>query len=84
MLIQKKDMQLARAYPQIYKDHYQSSKSRSITDVFNIQVNAFGEVDNIVPKTQLCEQHRLLQQEGMNINESAQDEKEIPFSENCF
>lgn len=58
-------MQLAAKYPAIYKEHYQPNKVKSITDVFNIQVNAFGEVDNIVPKSNICNAHQLLEQEGM-------------------
>jgi hypothetical protein len=75
---------LQARYPQVYKEHYQSSKSKSISDVFNIQVNAFGEVDNIVPKTQLCRLHQILEQEGVTAAESVRVESQIPYSENCF
>ena len=44
-------------YPQVYKLHYQSTKSKNITDVYNIQFNEFGEIQDIVQKNQLCEFH---------------------------
>lgn len=46
--LEQTDATLQTQYPQVYKQHYQQSKSKNITDVFNIQCNEFGEILDIV------------------------------------
>lgn len=49
-IMERKDKQLNMQFPTIYKEHYQSSKSRSVTDVFSLALNNFGELHDIVQK----------------------------------
>ena len=46
----KKDRQLQYAYPVIHKDHYLSTKSRKVADAFNVKLNEFGELQDIIRK----------------------------------
>ena len=46
--MERKDRQLQMQFPSIYKEHYQSTKSRSVTDVFSLSLNEFGELHDIV------------------------------------
>lgn len=56
----KKDRQLHYAYPTTYKDYYQSTKSRKVADAFNVKLNEFGELQDIIKKDEkLCPVHRI-------------------------
>lgn len=56
----KKDRQLAYAYPVTHKEHYLSTKSRKVVDAFNVRLNEFGELQDITKKDeQICPVHRI-------------------------
>ena len=75
------DRELQAQYPQVYRQHYQSTRSKSITDVFNIQFNEFGEIQDIVQKTQLCSFHVQQRAEGISLDNQPVS---ISFSPDCY
>jgi len=75
------DRELQAQYPQVYRQHYQSTRSKSITDVFNIQFNEFGEIQDIVQKTQLCSFHIQQRAEGISLDNQPVS---ISFSPDCY
>ena len=60
----------------MYRQHYQSTKSKSITDVFNIQFNEFGEIQDIVQKIELCSFHSQQRADSQVAS--------ISFSPDCY
>jgi hypothetical protein len=65
--LQQMDRELLASHPQVYRQHYQSTKSKTIGDAFNIQFNEFGEIQDIVQKTQLCSFHVQQRAEGISL-----------------
>lgn len=65
--LERKDHELQTLYPGIYKQHYQQTKSKNITDVFNIQFNEFGEIQDIVQKNSFCSFHQQQKSEGLTM-----------------
>jgi hypothetical protein len=79
--LERTDRELQAQYPQVYRQHYQSTKSKSITDVFNIQFNEFGEIQDIVQKTQLCSFHVQQRAQGISLDNQPAS---ISFSPDCY
>lgn len=47
-IFDRKDAELQKDYPEVYKEHFESSRSRPVADAFRLEVNEFGELADIV------------------------------------